>query len=127
MACVLHFSTGKDTGLVIPYDAGDYHTWKGHEADLLLGDKPRALTGAQKAYHVKWVGAPKMNNGQVVDVATFEEMYSPHLEKIDGKTPSFKVGRGGGFSVVCDGNNYRKGHLDSVARPLWEKKDNRTA
>jgi hypothetical protein len=126
MVCILHFSTGKDTGLIIPYDASDYHTWKGHEADLLLGDKPRKLSGPEKAYHVKWVGKPTMNNGQVVDVSTFTEKFEPKLEKIEGDVPSFKVSRGGGFTVTSNGKKYSKGHLDSVAAPLWEKKDKRT-
>ena len=126
MACILHFSTGENTGLIIPYSVADYHTWKGHEADILLGDTPRKLSGTDKAYHVKWTGSIKMNHGAVTDVETFERDYVPALERTEGKAPTFSVKRGGSFSVTCDGATWRKGHLDSVARPLWEKKDNRT-
>ena len=122
MVCVLHIGTGSGTGLIVPYDVGDYHTWKGHEADLLLGDAPRDLAGTEKCYHVKWVKTPAMANKQIVTQEEFEEKYRSNFEVIDGKEVKFKVTRGGGFSV----NGMSMGHLDFVARPLWAPNDKRT-
>ena len=129
MACVIHFSTGGNTGIICPYDAADYHTWKSHEADLLLNNKDKTkLTGADKAYRVKWKqGAAKMNNRHIMKNETFENEYSDNFEVIEGGSrPIFKVNRGGGFTVTIDGKQQRIGHLDAVARPLWENKDTRT-
>ncbi len=122
MVCVLHISTGKDTGIIVPYDVSDYHTWKGHEADILLKEPRRALEGMDKCYHVKWVGSPKMNPKQIVLKEVFEEKYAPNTEKIEGAKIKFRVTGGGGFSV----NGSSLGHLDYVARPLWADGDKRT-
>ena len=122
MVCVLHISTGNNTGIIVPYDVGDYHTWKGHEADLLLGDEPRELGGTEKCYHVKWNGSPKMSNIQIVTAEEFEEKFQPNTEVVEGSDIVFKVTRSGGFSV----NGKSLGHLDYVARPLWAPNDKRT-
>ena len=123
MVCVLHISTGKDTGIIVPYNVGDYHSWKEHEADLLMNrtDKTK-LVGTEKCYHVKWTGTPKMSSTQIVSEGEFEEKYSKNCEKIDGTRVRFSVNRGGGFSVA--GTSI--GHLDRVARPLWTDQDKRT-
>ena len=124
MVCVLHVATGKDTGIIVPYNVGDYHSWKEHEADLLMNrSELTELVGTEKCYHVKWTGtSPRMNRLQIVSEEEFEQ-YVNSFEKIDGGDPvSFLVNRGGGFSV--SGN--RVGHLDYVARPLWTEQDKRT-
>ena len=123
MVCVLHISTGKGTGIIVPYDVGDYHTWKGHEADLLLGDDPRELAGTDKCYHVEWLEVKtRMTNNQIVTTEEFEEKYQSNTKVVEGSGVKFKVTRGGGFSV----NGKSLGHLDYVARPLWAPNDKRT-
>ena len=122
MSHVVHVSTGSNTGIIAPYDAGDYHSWKQHEADLLLNNAVKTkLAGTDKAYHVKWTGSPKMQNNQVVTIEKFESEYAGNCAKEDGSV-RFSVNRGGGFTI----NSKRVGHLDRVARPLWEPKDTKT-
>ena len=128
MVCVTYIKTGADTGLVVPYDTGDYHTWKGHEADLLLNDPPRELSGTEKCYHVKWINkTPQMTHKQIISSEEFAEKYEANCERIEGDTPTFHVTRGGGFTIkVTNGSNGSFGHLDAVARPLWVTGDKRT-
>ena len=128
MVCVTYIKTGADTGLVVPYDTGDYHTWKGHEADLLLNDPPRELSGMEKCYHVKWINkTPQMTHKQIISSEEFAEKYEANCEKIEGDTPTFHVTRGGGFTIkVTNGTDGSFGHLDAVARPLWVTGDKRT-
>lgn len=123
MVCVLHVSTGAKTGIIVPYNVGDYHSWKEHEADLLMNRSTKTqLVGTEKCYHVEWTGSPKMTSTQIVSEQEFETTYSNNCKKVDGTPVRFSVNRGGGFSVA--GKSI--GHLDRVARPLWTDQDKRT-
>jgi hypothetical protein len=126
MVCITYIKTGDDTGLVVPYDTGDYHTWKGHEADLLLGDPARTLVGMEKCYHVKWTAKPQMAHMAIMASEEFEQKYASKFEKIEGPAPKFHVTRGGGFTIKVSGKTGAYGHLDRVARPLWVTGDKRT-
>jgi len=123
MVCVLHVVTGTNTGIIVPYNVGDYHSWKEHEADLLMNRSTKTqLVGTEKCYHVKWVNSKKMGSTQIVSEEEFERDYSKNCERIEGAPVRFSVNRGGGFSVA----GKAIGHLDRVARPLWTDQDKRT-
>ena len=124
MVCVLHVATGKNTGIIVPYNVGDYHSSKEHEADLLMKSSDLTeLVGAEKCYHVQWTGTPRMKGRQIVSEENFEQQYVKSFEKIDGGDPvTFSVARHGGFTV----SGISVGHLDHVARPLWTEQDKRT-